>query len=531
MSILRDEGFPPLATRQAEPAFTRRPMTSLAALRSRFVRDDAGSVGLVFALMVIPCVMLVGFAVDFSRVVAVRQQTQGMLDNAALAGAKATQGGAGADVDATAQAAAEKFWTAHVDQIKNSLPTATSVAYESNGARTELTWTVTQWVKTPFLFAGSILSNKPAPTGAPSGCNASAWQCQKIDVRSTSLVQAGGSNQDKNIEISLMMDVTGSMEGSKITDLKLAAKDLVDIVIWNDQSQVTSKVGLAPFADGFNVGTTMAPLVRGPVQSGTSPLDNNNGNYEFFNFTKTGGSGTRTYKVSNACVTERVGAEAYTDAAPSSAPVGKSYPASDGKCSLTDSNDPEVNLLTPLSNDKAELKQRIDKLKLAGSTAGQLGTAWAWYLLSPNFGYLYPSTSQPASYSSTNTRKIAVIMTDGEYNTQFWQGVKDKESYDGRSNYLADNGTGSAPPKTDPLAPTLNSLSSSEYQAVKLCYGMKQKNIEVFAVGFQTSNRAKNLLKNCASDLGHFYDATTGDALRMAFRDIALKVSRIRIQR
>ena len=46
--------------------------------------------------------------------------------------------------------------------------------------------------------------------------------------------------------------------------------------------------------------------------------------------------------------------------------------------------------MTPLSNDKTELKSRVGKMKLSGSTAGHIGTQWAWYMLSPNWGYLYP---------------------------------------------------------------------------------------------------------------------------------------------
>ena len=61
-------------------------------------------------------------------------------------------------------------------------------------------------------------------------------------------VLAVGANSETNVEISLMLDVTGSMDGQKIDDLKDAAKDLVDIVVWNDQSQYTSKVALAPFS-------------------------------------------------------------------------------------------------------------------------------------------------------------------------------------------------------------------------------------------------------------------------------------------
>ena len=51
----------------------------------------------------------------------------------------------------------------------------------------------------------------------------------------------------------------------------------------------------------------------------------------------------------------------------------------------------------------------------------------------------------------------------------------------------------------------------------------------MFTVGFQTSDAAKTFLKSCATDAQHYYDADTGDALKAAFRDIALKISTLRL--
>ena len=57
---------------------------------------------------------------------------------------------------------------------------------------------------------------------------------------------------------------------TKIQAVQSAAKDLIDIVVWSDQSQYYSRVALAPFAEAVNVGTTLAPLVRGTVTANTS---------------------------------------------------------------------------------------------------------------------------------------------------------------------------------------------------------------------------------------------------------------------
>ena len=79
--------------------------------------------------------------------------------------------------------------------------------------------------------------------------------------------------------------------------------------------------------------------------------------------------------ISSKCVTERIGAEKYTDAPPTTAFVGKGYFGNDtdASCGVANHTDAEVNAIQPLSSDKTMLKRRIDKLATSGSTAGQLG--------------------------------------------------------------------------------------------------------------------------------------------------------------
>ena len=72
----------------------------------------------------------------------------------------------------------------------------------------------------------------------------------------------------------MMLDVTGSMAGDKIVDLQVAAKDLIDIVVWGDQSKYTSKVALAPFAPAVNVGDYFTKI------TGKSDQTDNDGSSE-----------------------------------------------------------------------------------------------------------------------------------------------------------------------------------------------------------------------------------------------------------
>jgi hypothetical protein len=259
------------------------------------------------------------------------------------------------------------------------------------------------------------------------------------------------------------------MAGSKIADLKLAAKDMIDIVVWSDQSEFTSRVAIAPFSEYVNVG-------RGHFRAITG-------------FTPTG-SGDRY-----TCVRERTTSSRYTDAAPRSSNYFQRGPTT-GTCQPTAT-------IVPLSNDKDMLKAEIDALATNGYTAGHLGTAWAWYLMSPNWSGVWASESAPRPYSEITTQgpkgqpllqKIAVLMTDGEYNKQY-------------------------------------SGSSSTIQARAICEAMKATGITVYTVGFQIAEggEADQTMRQCASTPDAYYNAGDGGALRSAFRDIALKIATLRL--
>ena len=86
---------------------------------------------------------------------------------------------------------------------------------------------------------------------------------------------------------------------------------------------------------------------------------------------------------------------------------------------------PSSGQLMPLTNDKARCMSKVKNLTAAGGTAGHLGTAWAWYTLSPNWNTLWPTANQAAPKETAGLKKYAILMTDGEYNTEYdTNGVK-----------------------------------------------------------------------------------------------------------
>lgn len=223
---------------------------------------------------------------------------------------------------------------------------------------------------------------------------------------------------------------------------------------------------------------------------------------------------------SSTCVSERVGVERYTEARPSTAYVGRSYLGSDNACPSA--------AITPLTASATTLKAKIDQLRKSGSTAGQIGIGWAWYMLSPNFASLFDGAGKPGEYAPSETLKVAILMTDGEFNTPFRDGV-----------IALDAGAGSGALHTHI---NLNSSNGDPFiQSVELCRAMQARGVVVYTVGFDLGSdtgkpnvvdSALDVMRQCAtSEQTHFFEANSGADLKEAFRAIGRDITRLRIAR
>ena len=411
----------------------------------RFKSERSGNVAVIVALTIVPLMGLIGGAVEFGTSLSARTKLQSALDAAILAAGREFQVTGN---QSAAQAKAVAFFNEQM----------------SNGAGGAITINTIDPVTNTFTLAGQVTT--PTPFLSVVGVD------ELTATAESEAILAVGGNSEINMEISLMLDTTGSMSGSKMEDLKAAAKDLIDIVVWDDQSEWYSKVALAPFSPYVNVGSSLFNTVTGYNPYGT-------GN-------------------SKTCVKERASSTyRYTDDAPGPGKLFVGYgrrrdgtPIDERYYTCKTSS-----TIVPLSSDKTLLKGVIDSFPTTGSTAGHLGTGWAWYLLSPKWNNLWQGSSTPAAYGTADVRKIAVLMTDGQYNKEYY-------------------GPGSTS------------------QARTVCANMKAAGIEVYTIGFQVSGTAQATLRDyCATDASHHYDATSGDELRQAFRDIALRLAQLRLSK
>lgn len=223
-------------------------------------------------------------------------------------------------------------------------------------------------------------------------------------------------------------------------------------------------------------------------------------------------SGNNLHQIST-CVTERViSPDQYTDTAPSTTQVGLNYPSTSNPCLSQQ--------IVPLTSDKTTLKNTVNNLVAEGSTAGQTGLAWTWFMLSPNFSYLFPSANRPAPYLQKNLMKVLVLMTDGSFNTVYCNGVIAKDST---------SGSGSAGDQINCNATNGNPFTQSK----ALCDKIKAAStgIIVYTVGFDIAGQTaeQDMLSYCATDKDKFYLADDATALNNAFKAIAQDIATLRI--
>jgi Flp pilus assembly protein TadG len=305
---------------------------------------------------------------------------------------------------------------------------------------------------------------------------------------------------DKEIEVAMMLDVTGSMSGQKIEDLKTAAKNAVDaFLLGQDPAKPRVRVSIVPFANAVNVGALATQSVF--IEQSKKDREQAKGNEDPIM-----ASAAAAKRVDN-CATERKGDYQYSDAGPEVSMVNRDlFLTRFAKDSRTRAC--PLASVVPLTADTATLKESIKDFVADGGTGGHIGVQWTWYMLSENWGDVMRKSERPAKPDPKKVAKYAILMTDGEFNLSYFDADSVGDVYNDR---------GKEPTRT---------------AAKRLCRKMRDQGIEVFTVGFKLDNHdAKDTMSDCASSdtssIEHYYDTSTGDELNAAFLEIARNIERL----
>lgn len=390
-----------------------------------------------------------------------------------------------------------------------------------------------------------------------------------------------GTAEEKimNVEISVVLDVSGSMGGSRIALMKTAAKDFVDAVVTTGSEDLIS-VSLVSYNDRVDT----APLVSAHFPLSTVSPASTCVRFSDTEYATTGiASGTVLTRVTRF------------DGRNNNTPT-----FSRDWCTQQWSN---AGAILPWSNNATALKGFIDGLSAGGNTAIDLGMKWASLLLDPTTAPYLTSMiaanevdadfhGRPATYSDPETMKVVVLMTDGQNTSQqdiksayktgdsnVWIWDDDGEpgdDHDGQIEYTIyipetgqyiseDTGHIRSGPEGGSDAvrltyPELWAMHPVKYvgqtlfggmphnwssrmrnaretyangytanaRLAAICTAAKDAGVLIFSIGFEAPYNGRQVMKNCASSDSHYYDVS-GIEISEAFQAIARTINQLKL--
>lgn len=221
-------------------------MNRMAGLVRRLMTATEGGVAMLYAIALPVMVLMAIAGVDLHRASTVRMNLQDALDAATLAAARSP------DADTN-----EELQTIGLAALRANLASYPNITLRED--MTHFTLADNDTVQaTAKVDVGAMVANMLLPPYGQMSEN-------EIQVGTTAEVKRSSTD----LEVALVLDITGSMDGTRLTDLKTASKDLVDLVIKTNQTINKTRMSLVPYSMGVNVGD-YADDVRGELTGTTA---------------------------------------------------------------------------------------------------------------------------------------------------------------------------------------------------------------------------------------------------------------------
>ncbi|MGE4327207.1 MAG: pilus assembly protein TadG-related protein [Pseudodonghicola sp.] len=353
------------------------PTGGLGIALRRFARDENGNLIIFSIYVLVIMLMFGGIGIDLMHYERNCTDLQNTLDRATLAAADLDQ-------PLDPEAVVRDYLTK-----AGVIGSLTKVTADKGMSHRVVTATATCSMATQFMQMSGVtlLSNQLTSTAE-----------ERID----------------GVEISLVLDVSTSMNAnSKLANLKTAAKDFVDTMVDNTEAGNLS-ISIVPYAT--QVSTPAAFLNKFNVTR----------EQEYSNCVNFAAADFNTTEIDPEAELKRT---LHYDRSRTSFD-GRAYTperlVSDPVCSNDSAREMQV-----LQSDRDGLKTYIENLSASGNTSIDLGMKWGTALLDPSLKPVIASlvddklisaafSDRPKPYTSKETLKVIVLMTDGENTSQYY---------------------------------------------------------------------------------------------------------------
>lgn len=351
----------------------------LAKRAALFGRDENGSLTLFTLVLFLLMVMMGGLAIDLMKYEQTRTQLQNTLDRCTL-------------------------MAASLEQKLTPRNVVTDCVTKSGLGSALNKITVVEAMNSRDVTAQGLADTKPFFLHL-LGIN-------DFDAKAVSSAQQAITN----VEIVLVLDVSGSMKGTKLANLKSAANEFVDTMLGSDPNHRFS-ISLVPYNAQVNLGE----VLRGKYNAV------NLNDVQDVNCLELPAS---TYATSNLSRSLPLPMMAYAD----------HYYGTNRANGFVASNSPyalpvydrefcrkePANIVRLPSQDATSLKSRISAMQAEGNTSIMLGMKWGLTLLDPGARGMYSELisegqmsanlrGRPFDYTDPDAMKVIVLMTDGDH--------------------------------------------------------------------------------------------------------------------
>jgi Flp pilus assembly protein TadG len=476
---------------------------------------------MLFALALVPIIVMGGGAVDFNMAVNARGRLAEALDAAALA--------VGASPNlATEDAQALALAVISANYPEREFGDLGGVNISIDDFNNVVTVTGTSTVQTAFL---GLIGIHYLTVG---------WESEVQRARTA-------------LELVMVLDNTGSMSGSKISALRDAAHLLTDILHDNAAEPELLEIGLVPFSSTVNVGTAHErawwldpdglssdhannfdpPANRwdvidsmlyerwdGCVEARAIPLDVEDvppdpGAPETLflpYFAPDEPSGESGF--SNSYMSDQMSGGDLLARLTNSAKYAGVNPygwASNWGCT--------ARPVTPLTASRTTIDDAISDMIASGTTNIPIGISWGVRLLSPQEPF-----TEGNPWEDDDNIKAMVILTDGQ-NVINGRGNFNYSDYSGYG-YVREGRLGVITSSSWALRNALNDRTEAA------CAYARAQGIRVYTITFQvSSSTTRDMMRDCASHPSLYFDSPSNEALRNAFELIAGDLTNLRLSR